>query len=171
MFTELWLPPDVELDCEVNGMCKGGNVVIGWGWIIIAGKWKLTDSKDCSRQLGFWNEDDEKDDSLLDECSSELLPDVDNIGICVIGILDLSTLLENSLLGSERAWTFFCEVSDLVWGFPGARIIALIQNRQIFPPHWTNRGKYWNPGKTLLIFSPQQWRQFMLFLKKPISWL
>lgn len=74
MFTELSLPPNVELDWKVNGMCKGGNVVIGWGWIIIAGKWKVTDSKYWSWQLGSWNEYDEKDDSLSNECSNELFP-------------------------------------------------------------------------------------------------
>lgn len=95
-------------------------------------KWKLTDSKDCSWQLGSWNEDDKKDESLSDECSSELLPDADNVGIGVIWILDLLTLLENSLSRSERAWTFFCEVSHLVWGLPEARIISLIQNTKYF---------------------------------------
>ena len=108
MFIELWLPTDVEPNWEVDGMCRGGNVAIGWGWMIIADKWKVTDSKDCSWQLGSWNEDDEKDDSLSDECSSELLSDIDNVGIVVIRIRDLPTLLENRLSGSERAWTFCC---------------------------------------------------------------
>ena len=28
-----------------------------------------------------------------------------------------------------------------------------------------------NPGKSVLVFSPRQRRQLMLYLKKPISWL
>ena len=48
MFIELWLPTDVEPDWEVDGMCTGGNVAIGWGWMIIENKWKVTDYKDWS---------------------------------------------------------------------------------------------------------------------------
>lgn len=52
MFIEHWLPTDVEPYLEVDGMCRGGNVAIGWGWIIIADKWKVTYSKDFFWQLG-----------------------------------------------------------------------------------------------------------------------
>jgi len=39
----------------------------------------------------------------LDERCGELLPGVDNVGLGVTGAFGLPTLLETSLLGSERA--------------------------------------------------------------------
>ena len=96
--------------------------------------------------MGSWNEDDVKSDSWSDEClgerCDELLPDSNSVGISVSGVLDLPTFLETSLSRSESAWTFCCEVSNLVWGLLGARFIAFIQNRRKFPPHWTTRGSY-----------------------------
>lgn len=108
-FTEPWVPIDVEPDWGVNEVWKGGNVVIGSGWITIADIEKETNSKDCSWQLGSWNEADLKGISwsikceCLDERCGELLPGVDNVGLGVTGAFGLPTLLETSLLGSERA--------------------------------------------------------------------
>lgn len=133
MFFEPWLPIDVEPNWEVNGVSRGGNVAIGSYWIIIAGK--VTYSKYFSWELGSSNKDVEKDDSLSDECLDMLSPNADNVGIGVIGILDFPTLLETSLSGSERAWAIYCEVFGLVWGLLEARVISLIQNSQLFPPH------------------------------------
>jgi len=53
-------------------------------------------------------------DEYLDERCDELLPGANSVRIDVNGVFGLPTLLETSLSGSERACTFYCEVSDLV---------------------------------------------------------
>lgn len=89
--------------------------------------------------MGSWNKLDVKGYSwsIKNECErcDELLPGANSVGLGVSGVLGLPTLLETSLSGSERAWTFCYEVSDLVWGLLGAKFIAFVQNSQMFPPH------------------------------------
>ena len=124
--TKRWVPTDVEPDLGVNGVWKGGKVVIGSGWTTIGDI--ETDYKERSWQLVSWNEVDVKGDSwsmkdeYLDERCDELLPGANSVRIDVNGVFGLPTLLETSLSGSERACTFYCEVSDLVWGLFEARV-------------------------------------------------
>lgn len=83
--------------------------------------------------MGSWNELDVEGDSwpIKYECErcDELLPGADSVGHGVSGFLGLPTLLETILSGYERAWNFYCEVSDIVWGLFGARFIAFVQKQ------------------------------------------
>ena len=133
-----------------------------WGWVSVKGK--DTNSKDFSSNVGSWKWMDEGDDSpsekmsfletFLDEKVRELLPGASSVTSGVSTIFDFWLLFETSFLGSDKIGTLCWEVSDLVWGFLGARAI-LKQKQLIISSSLNNQRKCKiNPGKIFESLSP-----------------